>query len=221
MHALKSVPIDRMCRQAGDAFFQVIHEFAQNRSNPLLELFGDICSVVEKRKYPKEPLAFNGIGIKAYYHCHSMPDSTNDEHGHFHIFIRDFSHKKKTAEVWCHLVGLAMDHWGQPLRWFTVNRWVTGGSWLPAERLALGMQLLKGISNASLIERWLYSFLMFHFEEIERLLIDRDRAIQRLKSKRSIEDFFESRSYYELNDQPIDLIASFEQLYQTEFCGNV
>ena len=38
-----------------------------------------------------------------------------------------------------HLAALSLDVNGQPVRWFTTNRWVTGEHWRPAvliERLA-------------------------------------------------------------------------------------
>ena len=127
------------------------------------------------------------------------------EHGHFHLFVRGEGVPAgitpllqpelavanapaprqsaplklgKSDEV-CHLVALAVDGRGEPLRLFTTNRWVTGETWYRADDV---IRMLDGFrvridGPSPLLNRWLGAFVRLFQPEIAGLLHERDQAI--------------------------------------------
>jgi hypothetical protein len=66
-----------------------------------------------------------------------MPGAVQAEHGHFHLFAQ-LGKDDRQIPRYTHLLGIAVDARGLPLRLFTTNRWVTDETWLPAPSV-LGM----------------------------------------------------------------------------------
>jgi len=127
------------------------------------------------------------------------------EHGHFHLFLRGEGvpagitplllpelavanapaprqsaplKRGKSDEV-CHLVALAVDRRGEPIRLFTTNRWVTGETWYRADDV-IGMLdrfRVGGEQPSALLNRWLGALVQLYQPEIARLLRERDTAI--------------------------------------------
>ena len=78
-----------------------------------------------------------------------------------------------------HLVALALDARGEPVRLFTTNRWVTGETWYRAEdviRMLDGFQV-NGEGSGGLLNRWLTAMVQLFQPEIGVLLRHRDRAV--------------------------------------------
>ncbi len=82
------------------------------------------------------------------------------------------------AEPWSHLVAIAMDATGAPLRFFTTNRWVTGETWYPAadvaqmlDRFALG----EG-GPSPLLNRWIAALVGLYKPQLAELIGRRDAA---------------------------------------------
>ena len=178
-------------------------------SNPVLQLFDSNLDIQQKKKYPEGFLQFNGTGWRAYYHCHATKEDINHlfeaEHGHFHIFIRLTEH----PESWAHVVALSIDEMGQPLRWFTVNHWVTGETWLGAPLLLRQLHGIPFMEQNRLLEQWLLSMLALYKNEINELLALRDVA---LDIKLTDGDVKQDREYYLLSEQEIKLQNKLQQV---------
>ncbi len=73
----------------------------------------------EMRHYPSHDVVDQAAGTRFYYHAHRSRRMPDTEHGHFHLFV----YNEKQPDNYYHLAALALDARGQPLRWFTTNRW--------------------------------------------------------------------------------------------------
>jgi len=183
-----------------------INQFALANSNPLLSILPENGIVKIKQKYPEPVLSFSGIGLRAYYHCHSSESRPGAEHGHFHIFLESGSNQ------WAHLAGLSMDNVGQPLQWFTVNQWVTGESWMEAKQLEyhLNNVLVKTKPELDLVEHWILAMLGFYRQKLNDLLEKRDQNIKSLTKKQNPESILEDHSIYHLSQYKINLLRDLE-----------
>jgi hypothetical protein len=127
------------------------------------------------------------------------------EHGHFHLFLRgegipagitplllpelavanapappqSAPLKLGQSDEVCHLVALAVDGHGEPLRLFTTNRWVTGETWYRADDVIrmLDHFRVRGDHPSALLNRWVGALVDLFQPEIAQLLRDRDAAI--------------------------------------------
>jgi hypothetical protein len=127
------------------------------------------------------------------------------EHGHFHLFLRgggmpagitplllpEFTVanapaprqsaplKRGSSDEVCHLVALAVDRRGEPIRLFTTNRWVTGETWYRADDVILMLERfrVRGDHPSGLLNRWVGALVQLFQPEIARLLRERDTAI--------------------------------------------
>lgn len=194
-----------------------INQFASQHGNPVLAVLPDSSlpnhGVVEfKRKYPEPILSFSGVGLRAFYHCHTSESRPDTEHGHFHIFL------KTNMDQWSHLAGLSMDNLGQPLQWFTVNHWVTGETWIKAHQLenkleallANAGQLSKNNIELELVEEWLLAMLGFYKKPLKEILIKRDQQISTYTQDQEKNKILQDRRIYLLSQQDINLLSDLE-----------
>lgn len=150
-------------------------------------------------KYPEPVLSFSGMGLRAYYHCHSWSSPPAGEHGHFHIFVR------MSDGRWTHLAGLSMDKQGQPLQWFTVNHWVTGEHWKEPAEIMMEIDTMRECEDWLLVEQWLWHMIEFYRPVLETLLAERDARVNKLMSCGGREELMQDRNIYILSSQDIDL----------------
>ena len=90
-----------------------------NRGISLSELA--LCGAkefVEWQHYPNNDLVDAISGYEFYYHSHSSDEMPKGEHGHFHLFKRHATNPEKFH----HLIGIALDPKGVPVRIFTTNQ---------------------------------------------------------------------------------------------------
>ncbi len=122
-----------------------------------------IADIVDWRHYPEGEVYDPASHAQYFYHRHPAPARKRPaqpaEHGHFHLFLRGEGMpagitpllmpelavanapaprqsaplKLGRSDEVCHLVALAVDGKGEPLRLFTTNRWVTGETWYRAD----------------------------------------------------------------------------------------
>jgi hypothetical protein len=90
------------------------------------------------------------------------------------------------ADPWSHLVAIAIDATGAPLRCFTTNRWVTGETWYPAADVArmLDHFVLGKASAAPLLSRWIVAMLGLYKPQLCDLLARRDAAVMDWRRRR-------------------------------------
>lgn len=179
--------------------------FAERSSNPVLDLLDDE-SLQETHRYPPSGLEFGDSRWRAFYHCHGSPRRRAGEHGHFHIFARPDA----ARDDWTHVAGLAMDCLGQPVEWFAVNQWVTGGSWLPADDLIRRLPVPVPAPHDGLTERWLAGMVCAYKDDIQQLLRQRDRALAAHVSGNDGAAAMKNRAIYDLAASGIDLRATLE-----------
>ena len=195
-------------REAAETLLQCLLDMGESNSNPVLEVISGESTVVEEVKYPKGHLHFNGTGWRAYYHTHANHSDIHHvfsaEHGHFHFFVR----VDKASDTWSHLGALSMDALGQPLRWFMVNHWVTGESWVEANPLIALIENIPYQKQDSILEQWLLCMLYIYKAEISGLLLRRDQQpnIQDEQQR-------QNREIYLLAEGKIDLQQKLEQIF--------
>lgn len=192
---------------AAESLATCLLEMAAAETNPVLQVINPELPLQENKKYPANLLPFNQTGWKAYYHCHPAHRAGNHrfkgEHGHFHLFVQ--THNK--PETWSHLAALAMDPMGQPLGWFTVNHWVTGEAWEPAENLITFIKSIPYNKQTGLVERWLLSILALSHDKVKNILLERDEILKQQQLKTKIEDVKQDRGIYLLSEISVDLMT--------------
>lgn len=199
-----------VCMTPYECLFDCIQRLATRASNPVLEVLHGVAQVEQEKRYPEHGLAFAHQGVRAFYHCHDTAAAPANEHGHFHIFLSP-DDVQATASDWVHLAGLTMDHLGQPLRWFTVNRWVSGGPWRAAPQLVTLMAQISTTTGLLLVEEWLLAMLKVYHQELEQLLNARDQSLTQLMATANAQAVLEDRRYYDLSACAIDLLTKFQQ----------
>lgn len=155
------------------------------------------------RHYPDGDVYDPASGAQYYYHCHA-PDPARDEHGHFHCFIRPGGADGPIH----HLIAAGIDANGRLARLFTVNRWVTGDVWMPAEDLIplldrFDVQLAK---PDYLVNRWLTAVLALHRDDIAELLRERDRVVASQAANRPMAEMLEDRALEYLSERAARLM---------------
>ena len=118
-----------------------------------------------------------GSGAQWFYHCHPREEPSQDEteHGHFHCFLRP---EGRDGPIH-HLIALSVDAYGRPLQFFTVNQWVVGDDWLPAdETIRLLPRFDVHLARPGyLVNRWLTAMIRLHEDQIADLLRARDAVL--------------------------------------------
>jgi len=78
-----------------------------------------------------------------------------------------------------HLVAIAMDAHGRPIRLFTTNRWVTGETWYAAEDAVPMLERFRIAvpGPAPLVNRWMTAMFALFRMEMTELLIARDLKV--------------------------------------------
>ncbi len=209
VEANSSIEATDSAQHAAKDLLRVIQDLGDKHSNPVLEVLESRSTLMQQHKYFAHETEFTGRVLRAFYHCHPSPDHNADEHGHFHIFIRAPS---ADALEWTHLAGVSMNNFGQPLRWFAVNRWVTAGPWLAANVLQTQLNRLpKATLSMDLTERWLIAMIRFYQAALHELLQERDRVLMDYQARAPSSHTLEDRDIYLLAENRIDLVLDLQQ----------
>ncbi|SMH33170.1 DUF6969 family protein [Azospirillum agricola] len=159
------------------------------------ELLRGHGTLYEWRHYPPGDVYDAEYHAQYYYHCHPEGERPTGEHGHFHTFLRphgmpsgvrpaplpDVEPPDSDNDALSHLIGIAMDVAGQPVRLFTTNRWVTGETWYKsADVVAMLDGFVVDHARPSWpANRWISALVQLFRPQIVDLLHQRDRAIAR------------------------------------------
>ncbi|MDO8712877.1 MAG: hypothetical protein Q7K13_00120 [Polynucleobacter sp.] len=162
---------------------------------------------VEWQHYPNNDLVDVDSGYEFYYHSHSVDEMPEGEHGHFHLF-------KRTGTEFHHLIGIALNQTGLPVRLFTTNQWVTGETLVKAETVLVELQAfdmaIKG--RMSPMARWISALTKLFYIDMEALVLQRDHMIHHLESDLgSLELALNQRSHHVLTEGRIDLMEHLSQ----------
>ena len=163
-------------------------------SNVVWEILRQSDEFVQWDHFPKGDVFDETSHCQYYYHAHD-PEEANrlEEHGHFHCFIRqegipahiqpiavpDNQGDPDKPEETCHLIAISMSNTGEPLRLFTVNRWVTKESWYKAEDViqCLDLFMIDHAYPSWPTNIWLTEMVKLHKEKIAELVRERDRTL--------------------------------------------
>lgn len=142
--------------------------------NVLLETLQGAGELSSWQHYPPGDVFDPASGAQWFYHCHPAEEGSA-EHGHFHCFVRPDGPSGPIH----HLAAIGVDAWGRTLRIFTVNQWVVGDDWLPAEAtIALLPRFDVQMPRPSyLVNRWLTAMFTAHEEAIAGLIRQRDATL--------------------------------------------
>jgi hypothetical protein len=112
------------------------------------------------------------------------------------------------GDPWSHLVAVAMDASGKPLRFFTTNRWVTDETWYAAADVAAMLErfVLGATGPLPLLDRWLMALLGLYRPLLGNLVMQRDAAIMDWRRRRRAKvHVFEDRRLEVTSSLEIDL----------------
>ncbi|KTC71700.1 hypothetical protein Lbir_1555 [Legionella birminghamensis] len=170
--------------------------------------------------YPKGDRIDRQTGAQYFYHCH-REDFDNMEHGHFHCFLR---YKGIPARIkpsplpdWdkhmdnpmAHIVAISMNCYGQPIRLFTVNRWVSSEIWYDAKHVSSFIKqyqmTLEDDPYWQILDQWVEGMLHLFEPQITWLHQERDRQIARIKADNPGANPYEDHRFEELSQIEIDL----------------
>jgi hypothetical protein len=168
---------------------------------------GGASDFIEWQHYPSNDLVDVHSGYEFYYHSHSAEEMPQGEHGHFHVIKRD-------ANSFHHLVGIALNRQGLPVRLFTTNQWVTGedmiNSNLVIKSLSEFQMLIKG--RMAPVSKWVGACLHLFAAEIEALILERDQKIAQMIAKQgSREIVLNSKKHHILTECKIDLMERLSE----------
>lgn len=191
-----------------------INLFGERHSNPVLSILSGL-QPIDKTRYPEHALSFGQDKWRVFYHCHDSPAMQEDEHGHFHFFTRTPAQTDEKYE-WSHVAALAMDNMGQPLHWFTVNRWVTDGAWFEQDWLDDAVFELSLHQEPQLLGRWFQAMLCLYLEDISDLLIQRDINLPLQRYLDDPDSVFIDHDIYLLSSAPVNLLNKLGSCFPAE-----
>jgi hypothetical protein len=162
---------------------------------------------IEWNHYPANDLVDEVSGYEFYYHAHSADEMHDGEHGHFHLF-------KRYGHDFHHLIGIALNQQGLPVRLFTTNQWVTGEKFVSAKSVVAELRDFDMATKGRMgpIARWISAFTKLYFSEMEMLILDRDHKISQLEIELGdLNMALDSKSHHVLTESKIDLLDRLSQ----------
>jgi hypothetical protein len=181
---------------------------------------GDIAAW---QRYPAGEVYDPDNHAQYFYHCHAAPagSAPGGEHGHFHLFLRaegipagitplvlpelavanaplppqSAPLKRGGRDEVVHLVAIAIDWRGEPVRLFTTNRWVTGETWYCADDVIrmLDRFQVSGDMPSAVLNRWVGAMIQLFQPEIAVLLRNRDKTVTEWRWRRRSNVFEDPR----------------------------
>lgn len=158
-----------------------------------------------------------------YFHAHADP-AEPAEAGHFHTFLRPAGmppglEPERASDAGghaaaSHLVAVAVDRAGAPVRLFTTNRWVTDEAWHGADAAVamLDRFVIDRPEPSWAVNRWLTALFCLYRGEMTALLQARDEALRRWRLAHPGVDALEDRRLETLSSMRIDLAQRIRQL---------
>jgi hypothetical protein len=204
--------IDRMT-SAASVIRDCRCELVARRRNIVSEVMGGNSAISEWRHYPDGEAYDPNSHAQYFYHAHPVRGRPTREHGHFHTFLRaegmpvgtaplllpEFAVaevpalppqapplKRGTREEVSHLVAIAVDSRGEPIRLFTTNRWVTGETWYCADDVIrmLDRFAIAEVEPSATLNRWVEAILRLFRPQIAGLLRARDETVMAWRRRR-------------------------------------
>jgi hypothetical protein len=199
---MNSAPAQRSTLDASSRALSLLRAWADKGQSAITLASGGKSVLELWRQYPEQDICDSDTRLRIFYHCH--PGARQSEHGHFHVFL-DSAGGEDAA--WSHLVAIALNAYGLPVRLFTVNRWVTGERWLPATQLMQRLARLPKMkplplreAPAAQINVFVGALLRIFEPQVRALLVRRDARTQGWS-----DSDFEDRRRHVLSACPVSL----------------
>jgi hypothetical protein len=181
--------------------------------------------------YPKGDRIDHDTGAQYFYHCHRENFET-EEHGHFHCFLR-YAHipqhirptpipdwDKHFDNPMTHIVAIAMNRYGQPIRLFSVNRWISHELWYDAKHTSSFIKHFKMTKNDSaywqILDRWVEGMLHLFAPQIQWVNNTRDRIISHYKKNHPDSNAYEDHQLDVLSEIPINLTKQIQWILEAD-----
>ena len=196
--------------------------FAASGAGLLGALAAGEATLADWRHYPLGEVYDPCSHGQYFYHLHPPADRPAGEHGHFHTFLRAEGMPSRMAPLVLpetavaalppappqapplnhggrdevsHLVAIALDPRGEPIRLFTTNRWVTGETWYRADDV-IGMLdcfAIGEVGPAAILNRWIVAMIALFRPQIAALLRRRDDTVMAWRRRRRTNVFEDGR----------------------------
>ena len=212
-HMIAAAEIIRDCRR----------DLSARNTNLLGEVMGS-STICAWRHYPDGEVFDATSHAQYFFHAHAhAPDSRPpSERGHFHTFLRaegmpsgvvplllpelavaDVASpppqaaplKRGERDEVSHLIAIAIDVRGEPIRLFTTNRWVTGETWFRAEDVTrmLDRFVIAEREPSPVLNRWIGAMIELFRPQIAALLQARDETVMAWRRRRRTHVFEDPR----------------------------
>jgi hypothetical protein len=174
---------------------------------------------IKMQHYPKGDRIDYKTGAQYFYHCRRENPRT-EEHGHFHCFMRYKQIPKRLKPTplpdWdanidspmAHIIAIAMNRCGQPIRRFTVNRWISSDIWYDARHVARFAREFRFTRQADpywhVLDLWVEGMLHLFAPQIAWLNTARDTSIACWQQRHPTTNAYEDHRLEELSSMPID-----------------
>jgi len=195
--------------EAGQEVVEVHRVLAKTGDNVVGELLRGHETFFEWDHYPPGDVYDNEFHGQFYYHAHPPDQRFENEHGHFHTFMRPkgmpagikpapvpgFKKPDDPDDELSHLIAIAMTKEGHPFRLFAVNRWVTGEVWYTAGDVTSLLDRFKidHTRPSWPVNRWVTGMVALFRPQIVALLVARDRAVADWSEAHPDVDVYEDR----------------------------
>jgi hypothetical protein len=157
-----------------------------------------------------------------FFHAHAPDSRPPTERGHFHTFLRAEGMpggvvplllpelavanvatpppqaaplKRGERDEVSHLIAIAIDVHGEPIRLFTTNRWVTGETWYRAEDVTrmLDRFVIAEAEPSAVVNRWIGAMIQLFRPQVAALLLARDETVMAWRRRRRTHVFEDPR----------------------------
>jgi len=195
------------------------------------------AGVTEWQHYPPGEVYDLQTHAQFFYHAHPPAQRAPREHGHFHTFLRAEGMPAGVAPLILpetavarestvspqapplklgrrdevsHLVAIAVDSAGEPIRVFTTNRWVTGETWYRADDVIKMLDCFKFCAEGgpAVLNAWIAAIITLFRPQIAWLLRRRDETVTGWRQRRRTNVFEDTR---------LEVTSSFEIDLDTQF----
>jgi hypothetical protein len=197
-------------------------ELAARNADLLGEVITGGVALSEWRHYPAGEVYDPKSHAQYFFHTHPATGRPAREYGHFHTFLRaegmpvgiaplllpelavaDVAAlppqapplKRGTRDEVSHLIAIAIDCRGEPIRLFTTNRWVTGETWYRADDVIrmLDRFTVTEVEPSGVLNRWIGGMIQLFRPQIAGLLRARDDAVMAWRRRRRSHVFEDPR----------------------------
>lgn len=214
-------------QEAGGLVIECYRVLAKTEDNVVGEILKTEENFYEWDHYPDGDIYDGESHSQFYYHAHVAGERPG-EHGHFHTFLRpsgmpsgclpapldDFKSPEDPDDALSHLVAIAMDGKGLPLKLFTTNRWVTDEVWYKASDVCRFVSLFN-IDHAQPswpVNLWITNLMIMFRPQIFELLHERDISLASWSKKHPDRNVYKDHALEVTSEIDIDVDAQMRAI---------